>query len=86
MTYINKPQMKQMEGLAVEPLGVLSQDKFAYDANNVVDTVIMGHTRSWEILQEQDCTYSLPAMSEENGVRMEELGSDPRVLLHRAEL
>ncbi|MSO50497.1 MAG: ATP-binding cassette domain-containing protein, partial [Acidobacteria bacterium] len=42
-------------------LGVLSQDQFAYDAFRVVDTVIMGNKRLWDILQERERLYNLPS-------------------------
>ncbi|MBE9538108.1 MAG: ABC-F family ATPase [Proteobacteria bacterium] len=56
-----------------ERVGVLSQDQFAYDAYSVVDTVIMGHSQLWEIKQERDRIYSLPEMSEEEGLKVADL-------------
>lgn len=56
-----------------ERVGVLTQDQFAYDAFSVVDTVIMGHDELWKIKQERDRIYSLPEMSEEEGLKVADL-------------
>ena len=54
-------------------LGVLSQDQFAFEKFRVVDTVIMGHKKLWEIKKERDRIYSLSEMSEEEGIKVAEL-------------
>jgi ATPase subunit of ABC transporter with duplicated ATPase domains len=54
-------------------LGKLNQDQFAYEEHNVVDTVIMGYPELWEVKQERDRIYSLPEMSEEEGIKVSEL-------------
>ena len=56
-----------------ERLGTLSQDQFAFEAFNVIDTVIMGHKELWEIKQERDRIYTMPEMSEEDGMKVAEL-------------
>ncbi len=56
-----------------ERLGVLSQDQFAYDAYSVVDTVIMGHSQLWQVKKERDRIYSLPEMSEDDGLKVADL-------------
>lgn len=56
-----------------ERLGTLSQDQFAFEAFNVIDTVIMGHQKLWEIKQERDRIYAMPEMSEEDGMKVAEL-------------
>lgn len=56
-----------------ERIGKLNQDQFAYESVNVVDTVIMGHTQLWEVKQERDRIYSLPEMSEEDGIKVADL-------------
>lgn len=48
-----------------ETLGKLGQDQFAFEENTVLDTVIMGDARLWEVKQERDRIYSLPDMSED---------------------
>jgi ATPase subunit of ABC transporter with duplicated ATPase domains len=56
-----------------ERLGILRQDQFAYEEFSVIDTVIMGHKELWEIKKERDRIYSLPEMSEEDGLKVAEL-------------
>jgi len=56
-----------------ERLGTLSQDQFAFEEFNVIDTVIMGHAELWEIKKERDRIYGLPEMSEEDGMKVAEL-------------
>ncbi len=56
-----------------ERIGKLNQDQFAFEKYSVVDTVIMGHTELWEVKQERDRIYSLPEMSEDDGMKVAEL-------------
>jgi ATPase subunit of ABC transporter with duplicated ATPase domains len=56
-----------------ERMGKLNQDQFAYETYSVVDTVIMGHRELWKVKQERDRIYSLPEMSEEDGIKVAEL-------------
>jgi ATPase subunit of ABC transporter with duplicated ATPase domains len=62
--------------VAIDPnerIGKLHQDQFAFEQYSVIDTVIMGHARLWELKQERDRIYSLPEMSEEDGMKVAEL-------------
>ncbi len=56
-----------------ETVGKLRQDQFAYEEFTVLDTVIMGDAELWEVKQERDRIYSLPEMSEEEGMAVAEL-------------
>ncbi|GAB1071821.1 MAG: ABC-F family ATPase [Shewanella algae] len=56
-----------------ERLGKLNQDQFAYEEHSVIDTVIMGHKELWAVKQERDRIYSLPEMSEEDGIKVADL-------------
>lgn len=56
-----------------ERVGKLRQDQFAYEEFTVVDTVIMGHAELWEVKKERDRIYSLPEMSEDDGMKVAEL-------------
>jgi len=56
-----------------ERLGKLRQDQFAFEEYTVLDTVIMGHAELWVIKQERDRIYSLPEMSEDEGMKVAEL-------------
>ncbi|WP_374086881.1 ABC-F family ATPase [Methylomicrobium lacus] len=59
-----------------ERLGILRQDQFAYEEFSVIDTVIMGHKELWQIKKERDRIYSLPEMSEADGLLVAELESE----------
>lgn len=56
-----------------ERIGTLHQDQFAFEDASVIDTVLMGHKELWAIKQERDRIYSLPEMSEEEGMKVAEL-------------
>ncbi len=52
---------------------MLKQDQFAFEEHSVVDTVIMGDQKLWEIKRERERIYALPEMSEEDGMKVAEL-------------
>jgi ATPase subunit of ABC transporter with duplicated ATPase domains len=54
-------------------VGQLRQDQFAYEDCRVLDTVIMGHEKLWQVMRERDEIYSKPEMSDEEGMRVAEL-------------
>jgi len=54
-------------------LSVLEQDHFKYDAYPVMDTVIMGNKRLYDIMKEKDAIYAKPDFSDEDGIRASEL-------------
>ncbi|MDH5232730.1 MAG: ATP-binding cassette domain-containing protein, partial [Gammaproteobacteria bacterium] len=54
-------------------VGNLRQNQFAYETFSVLDTVIMGHERLWEVKQERDRIYALPDMSEDDGMKVADL-------------
>lgn len=56
-----------------ERVAKLNQNQFAYEEFTVIDTVIMGHKALWEVKQERDRIYSLPDMSEDDGMRVADL-------------
>ena len=57
-------------------LGKLRQDQFAYEQFTVIDTVIMGHEELWAVKAERDRIYSLPEMSEADGMAVAELETE----------
>ncbi|WP_188036046.1 ABC-F family ATPase [Pseudomonas sp. EZ-C24] len=57
-------------------LGKLRQDQFAYEDFTVIDTVIMGHEQLFKVKAERDRIYSLPEMSEEDGMAVAELETE----------
>ncbi len=54
-------------------VGILSQDQFAFEEYSVIDAVIMGDAPLWKVKQERDRIYSLPEMSEEDGMKVAHL-------------
>ena len=56
-----------------ERLSVLKQDHFAYDNCTVLDTVLQGHMKLWEVMQEKNAIYMKADFSDEDGIRAAEL-------------
>jgi ATPase subunit of ABC transporter with duplicated ATPase domains len=54
-------------------LAVLNQNHFEFDDIEVLQTVIMGHKRLFEIMVEKDALYAKPDFSDEDGMRTAEL-------------
>ena len=54
-------------------LSFLQQDHFKYDAYPVLDTVIMGNKRLYEIMKEKEAIYAKEDFSDEDGIRASEL-------------
>ena len=54
-------------------LSFLQQDHFKYDAYTVLDTVIMGNQRLYEIMKEKEAIYAKADFTDEDGIRASEL-------------
>lgn len=54
-------------------MSVLKQDHFAYENYTVLDTVIMGNRRLYDIMKEKDAIYAKEDFSDEDGIRASEL-------------
>ena len=59
-----------------ERLSVLQQNQNAYDDHTVLRTVLMGHKRLVEIMDEKDALYSKADFTEEDGIRASELENE----------
>ena len=59
-----------------ERLGILKQNHYEYDDVKVIDTVIRGNARLYEIMKEKDEIYSKPDFSEEDGIKAGELEAE----------
>ena len=59
-----------------ERLSVLEQDNFKYDSYTVMDTVILGNARLYEIMKEKDAIYAKEDFSDEDGIRASELEAE----------
>ena len=65
--------------VALDPgkrMAVLKQNHFEFDEIPVLDTVMMGHTTLWKIMQEKDAIYMKADFSEADGVRASELEAE----------
>lgn len=56
-----------------ERLSVLSQDHFKFDEFTVLDTVLMGHSVLWDVMQQRNELYSKADFTDEDGLRVAEL-------------
>jgi ATPase subunit of ABC transporter with duplicated ATPase domains len=56
-----------------ERLAVLKQNHFEYEEHEVLEVVIMGHQRLYDIMKEKDAIYMKPDFSDEDGIRAAEL-------------
>ena len=59
-----------------ERLAVLTQDQFAYDDYTVMDAVILGHKRLYEVMKERDAIYAKEDFTDEDGVKAGDLEAE----------
>ena len=57
-------------------MSVLKQNQFAYDDYTVMDTVIMGNHRLYDVMKEKDAIYEKPDFTDEDGLRAAELEAE----------
>ena len=57
-------------------MSVLKQDHFAFDSYTVLDTVIYGNKKLYDIMKEKDEIYAKPDFSDEDGLRASELEAE----------
>ena len=68
-----EPTKGEVSILPKTRMSVLKQNQNAYDAYNVMDTVIMGNQRLYDIGKEKEALYAKEEMTEEDGIRACEL-------------
>ena len=68
-----EPTSGKVEMPAKIRMSVLKQNQNEYDAFTVMQTVIMGNARLYEIMQEKDQLYAKPDFNEEDGIKASEL-------------
>ena len=59
-----------------ERMAVLKQNHYEFDAFQVLETVMMGHRKLWDLIQEKDAIYAKPDFSDEDGIRASELETE----------
>ncbi|MBT6490650.1 MAG: ATP-binding cassette domain-containing protein, partial [Deltaproteobacteria bacterium] len=57
-------------------LSMLRQNHFEYNEVKVLDTVIQGHSRLWNVMQEKDAIYAKPDFNDDDGMKAAELESE----------
>ena len=57
-------------------MSVLKHDQFRYDAYTILDTVIMGNQRLYDIMKQKDALYAKPDFSDEDGLLASELETE----------
>ncbi len=65
--------------VSIEPgkrMAVLRQNHYAFDEVSAINTVMMGHSKLWAIMQEKDAIYAKPDFSEEDGHRVSDLEAE----------
>ncbi|MGC4378683.1 ATP-binding cassette domain-containing protein [Fictibacillus sp. Mic-4] len=68
-----EPQTGDVHITPGERLAVLKQNHFEYEEYEVLQTVIMGHARLYEVMQEKNAIYMKPDFTDEDGMRAAEL-------------
>lgn len=68
-----EPTTGQVSITPGERMSVLSQNHFAFDAFPVLQTVMMGNKKLWNVMEEKDAIYAKPDFSEADGIKAAEL-------------
>ena len=68
-----EPNKGTVEITPGERMAVLKQNQFEFDEVTVINTVLMGHKKLWEVMHERDAIYAKADFSEEDGIRAGEL-------------
>jgi ATPase subunit of ABC transporter with duplicated ATPase domains len=71
-----EPNKGSIEITPGERMAVLKQNHFEFDESTVLNTVLMGHKKMWEVMQERDRIYALADFTEEDGIRAGELEAE----------
>lgn len=59
-----------------ERMAVLNQNQFAFDEVTVLNTVLMGHKKMWQVMHERDAIYAKADFTEADGIKAGELEHD----------
>lgn len=68
-----EPNKGSVEITPGERMAILKQNQFAYEDETVLNTVMMGHSKMWEIMHERETIYAKADFTEEDGMRAGEL-------------
>ena len=71
-----EPNKGTVEITPGERMAVLKQNQYAFEDNTVLNTVMMGHQKMWQIMHEKDALYAKEDFTEEDGMKAGELEHD----------
>lgn len=71
-----EPNKGNIEITPGERLAVLKQNQFEFDEVRVLNTVLMGHKKLWEVTHERETIYAKEDFTEEDGMKAAELEAD----------
>ncbi len=71
-----EPNKGTVEITTGERMAVLKQNQYAFEDQTVLNTVMMGHQKMWQIMHEKDALYAKEDFSEEDGMKAGELEHD----------
>lgn len=71
-----EPNKGTVEITPGERMAVLRQDQFQYDEQTVLNTVLMGHKKLWEVMHERDAIYAKADFTEADGMKAGELEAE----------
>lgn len=71
-----EPNKGNVEITPGERMAVLKQNQFEFDEQTVLNTVLMGHKRMWEVMHVKDALYAKEDFTEEDGLKAGELEAE----------
>ena len=71
-----EPNKGTVEITPGERMAVLKQDHSAFNDRKVLETVMMGHSKMWQVMEERDAIYAKEDFTEADGLRAGELEAD----------
>src|SRR5437868_6175515 len=67
-----EPNKGSVEMSSGERMAVLNQNQFAFDNETVLNTVLMGHKKMWDVMHRKDAIYNNPDATEDDYMRASE--------------
>ena len=71
-----EPNKGSVEITPGERMAVLKQNQFEFDEQTVLNTVLMGHKRMWEVMHAKDALYAKEDFTEEDGLKAGEMEAE----------
>ena len=71
-----EPNKGTVEITPGERMAVLKQNQFEFDEQTVLNTVLMGHKRMWELMHAKDALYAKEDFTEEDGIKAGEMEAE----------